>query len=41
MDLIEATTKEQGDQHIHGWENIALIQEETKLANELLPNIHF
>jgi hypothetical protein len=41
MDLIEASMKEEGRQHIHGWENITLIEEETKLANKLLPSLHF
>ena len=36
MDLIAATTKEEGGQHVHGWENIMLQEEETTLANNLL-----
>jgi hypothetical protein len=36
MDLIVATTKEEGGQHVHGWENITLQEEETTLANNLL-----
>jgi hypothetical protein len=36
MDLIAATTKEEGGgQHVHGWENIALQEEEATLANNL------
>jgi len=41
MDLIAASIKEEGAQHVHGWENITLIEEETKLANKLLRSIHF
>ena len=41
MDLIAASVKEEGVQHVHGWENITLIEEESKLANKLLPSIHF
>ena len=36
MDLIAATTKEEGGQHVHGWENITLQEEESTLANNLL-----
>ena len=42
MDLVAASVKEEGGaQHVHGWENITLIEEESKLANKLLPSIHF
>ncbi|MGH9985776.1 MAG: hypothetical protein ACRD8W_17670 [Nitrososphaeraceae archaeon] len=41
MDLVAASVKEKGGQHVHGWENITLVEEETKLANKLLPNLHF
>jgi hypothetical protein len=41
MDLIEASMKEESRQHIHGWENITLVEEEAALANKLLPSIHF
>ncbi|MGC1135152.1 MAG: hypothetical protein WA941_20155 [Nitrososphaeraceae archaeon] len=41
VDLIAATTREEGGQHVHGWENITLIDEETKLANKLLSSLHF
>ena len=42
MDLIAASVKEEGGaQHVHGRENITLVEEETKLANKLLPSIHF
>jgi hypothetical protein len=41
MDLIAATAREEGGQHVHGWENITLVDEETKLANKLLSSLHF
>jgi hypothetical protein len=41
MDLITVTTREEGGQHVHGWENITLIDEETKLANKLLSSLNF
>jgi hypothetical protein len=41
MDLVAASVKEEGGQHVHGWENITLVEEESKLANKLLPNLHF
>ena len=41
MDLIAVTTREEGGQHVHGWENITLVDEETKLANKLLSSLHF
>ena len=41
MDLIEASAKEEAGQHVHGWENITLIEEESKLANKLLTSIRF
>ena len=42
MDLVAASVKEEGGaQHVRGWENITLIEEESKLANKLLPSIHF
>ena len=40
--ISAASVKEEGGaQHVHGWENITLVEEETKLANKLLPSIHF
>jgi hypothetical protein len=36
MDLIAASTKEEGGQHVHGWENISLAEEEAALANKVL-----
>ena len=42
MDLVVASVKEErGGQHVHGWENITLIEEGAKLANKLLPSLHF
>jgi hypothetical protein len=37
MDLITASRKEEGGQHVHGWENITLVEEEIDLENKLLP----
>ena len=31
MDLIAESAKEEGGQHVHGWENITLIEEEAVL----------
>jgi hypothetical protein len=36
MDLITASSKAEGGQHVHGWENITLLEEEATLANKLL-----
>jgi hypothetical protein len=36
MDLIAASTKEEGGQHVHGWENITLLEEEAALENKLI-----
>jgi hypothetical protein len=41
MDLVAASVNEERGQHVHGWENITLVEEESKLANKLLPNLHF
>jgi hypothetical protein len=35
MDLITASAKEEGGQHVQGWENIALFEEEAALENKL------
>ena len=32
MDLIAASTKEVGGQHVHGWENIFLVVEKEAAA---------
>jgi hypothetical protein len=36
MDLIEASMKEEGGQHVHGWENITLVEEEAALVESKL-----
>ena len=36
MDLIAASTKEEGGQHVHGWENVGLLEEEVAAENKLL-----
>ena len=41
MDLVAASVNEEGAQHVHGWENIILVEEEAKLANKLLPSLRF
>jgi hypothetical protein len=41
MDLVAAFVKQEECQHVHGWENITLIGKEAKLANKLLPSLHF
>ena len=35
MELISASSKEEGGQHVHGWENITL-EEDSSLVNKLL-----
>ncbi|MGC1135282.1 MAG: hypothetical protein WA941_20810 [Nitrososphaeraceae archaeon] len=39
MDLV-ATCTNNNNERPHAWENITLVEEETKLANKLLPNLH-
>jgi hypothetical protein len=36
MDLIEASKNEEGCQHVHGWKNITLTEEEVSTTNKLL-----
>jgi hypothetical protein len=38
MDLVEASMREEGGQHVHGWENITLVKEKpvAVLENKLL-----
>ena len=36
MDLIAASTKQEGGQHVHGWKNITLLEEEAALENKLI-----
>ena len=40
MELIEASIKEKSRQHIHGWENITLVEVEAALSNKLLRSLH-
>jgi hypothetical protein len=35
MDLIAASAKEESGQHVHGWENITLVEEELAPANKV------
>ena len=35
MDLIAASAKEKNGQHVHGWENITLLEEEAAPENKL------
>jgi len=37
MDLVEASMKEEGGQHVHGWKNITLVKESVVLENKLVP----
>jgi hypothetical protein len=41
MDLVEASMKEEGRQHVHGWENITLVEEEADLSNKLLRSLYY
>jgi hypothetical protein len=41
MDLIEASMQEKSKQHVHGWENITLVEEEADLSNKLLRSFHY
>jgi hypothetical protein len=34
MNLVEASMKEEGGQHVHGWQNIILAQEEAALPEK-------
>jgi hypothetical protein len=34
MDLIAVSTKEEDGQHVHGWENISLVEEEAVPENK-------
>jgi hypothetical protein len=36
MDLIAASEKEENGQHVHGWENITLLEEEAALETKLI-----
>jgi hypothetical protein len=41
MDLIATSSKEESRQHVHGWENMTLVEEEADLSNKLLRSLHF
>jgi hypothetical protein len=34
MDLVEASMREEGGQHVHGWENITLVEEKPVVVLE-------
>lgn len=41
MDLIAASAKDEGGQHVHGWENVSLVEKEVPspiviVKNELI-----
>ena len=36
MDLIEASAKEEGGQHVHGWENITILEKEAAPEEKLI-----
>jgi len=36
MDLIAATLKREGGQHVHVWKNITLFEEEGALSDKLM-----
>jgi len=38
MDLVEASMREEGGQHVHGWENITSVEEKrvAVIENKLL-----
>jgi len=36
MDLIAESSKEESGQHVHGWENITLIEEEAVLDEKIV-----
>ena len=36
IDLISARAKEEDGQHVHGWENITLLEVEAALENRLI-----
>jgi hypothetical protein len=37
MDLVAASMKEEGGQHVHGWENITIAEVKAVLKNKLVP----
>jgi hypothetical protein len=38
MDLIAASAKEEGGQHVHGWENVSLVEKEAVPTVVILKN---
>ena len=36
MDIVEVSQKQESGQHVHGWENITLLEEEASLSDKLL-----
>lgn len=38
VDLVMMNTNSR--EHLHAWENITLVEEESDLANKLLPSLH-
>jgi hypothetical protein len=36
MDFVEASMKEEDGQHVHGWENMTLLEEKLGLKNKVL-----
>ena len=38
MDLIAASAKEKGGQHVHGWENVSLVEKATTAPVVILEN---
>ena len=41
MDLIAASTKEEGGQHVHGWENVGLLEEEVAAREQTAGLVSF
>jgi hypothetical protein len=39
-DLVAASAKEESGQHVHGWENMNLAEEEAELENKLMSNLN-
>ena len=40
MGLVAASAKEESGQHVHGWKNMTLSEEEAELENKLMSNLH-
>ena len=38
MDLIAASAKEEGGQHVHGWENVSLAEKEVPAPIAIVKN---